>query len=282
MDNFEWIQKGQDWLFEYGTEFLVNLVVFLLILFFGMFVIRALVKVVRLMLEKSSKVSETLRNFVLSILSKVLWVVLFMIALPRLGIDIAPLIAGLGVTGFIIGFAFQETLGNLAAGLMIMLNRPFEIGHYVQASGHEGVVKEINMMATTLTSLDNKKIVIPNSKIWGQSIVNYTAYDIRRVDLTIGVSYSSDIDKVRKVVFDVLKANAQVLDNPGVQVELVEMADSSVNFVVRPWCKTEHYWDVFFAVNTEIKKKLDSEGIEIPFPQVDVHHHGLKGGAVAG
>ncbi|MDP8255122.1 MAG: mechanosensitive ion channel family protein [Candidatus Alcyoniella australis] len=276
----EWIDKGQEWLITNGANFLVNIIVFIIILFAGWLVIRALMRVTKVMFSKSNRVSETLSRFILNVLNKLLWLVLLMLALPRLGVDIAPLIAGLGVTGFIVGFAFQETLGNLSAGLMIMLNEPFKIGDYVDAGGHQGVVKEINMMATTMTTPDNKKIVIPNGKIWGGSVTNYTALDTRRVDLTVGVSYSADIGKTRDAIKGVLDHNKMVLDDPAPMIELVEMADSSVNLVVRPWCKTEHYWDVFFAVNRAIKEELDRNGIEIPFPQVDVHHHGLPERAV--
>ena len=269
-----WLQKGQDWLIQNGADFVVNIVVFLLILIIGRFVIKGFVKLTRKLLKRSNRVSETLENFVVSVVGKVLWVVLLMVALPRLGIDIAPLIAGLGVTGFIVGFAFQESLGNLASGLMLLLNSPFKIGDYIEAAGHAGAVNELNLMATTLTTPDNKKIVIPNRAIWGGSIVNYTALETRRVDMTVGISYSADIGKAISVIAEKLGGISQILKEPATQIELVEMADSSVNLVVRPWVKTADYWDVFFAANRAVKEGLDAAGIEIPFPQVDVHHHG--------
>jgi small conductance mechanosensitive channel len=227
-------------------------------------------------IKKSGRVSELLESFIVNVTGKVLWVVVIMIAIQRFGIEIGPLIAGLGVTGFIIGFACQESLANLAAGIMIALNQPFQVGDLVELSGVTGFVDETNMMATTLHTPDNKKIVAPNGSVWGSTITNYTALDTRRVDLIMGVSYSSDIGKAKDVIHSALKGNELVLDNPESTVEVVEMADSSVNLVVRPWCKTADYWGVFFSVNRAVKEALDQAGIEIPFPQRDVHHYGLE------
>ena len=191
-------------------------------------------------------------------------------------IDIAPLIAGLGVTGFILGFAFQESLANLAAGVMISLNRPFTVGDFVEVSGGTGVVKELNMMATTLSTPDNKVVIVPNKAVWGSAITNYTAMDTRRVDMVVGISYGADISKAKEVITKVIEGIDQCLADPAPMVEVVEMADSSVNLVARPWSKTADYWDVFFAFHHQIKVALDEAGIEIPFPQMDVHHHGLE------
>ena len=276
MQELAMLDKGKEWLVANGPGFVVDLLVFALILFVGAFIIGGLRRVTRSMLERSERVSEALEGFLVNVLGKVLWVLLLMIALPRLGVDVAPLIAGLGVGGFIIGFAFQESLGNLAAGLMIMLNEPFRIGDYVEAGGSAGAINEINMMATTMTTPDNRKVVVPNRSIWGGTIVNYTAMETRRVDLVAGISYGADIGKARDVITSVLEANELVLKDPAWTVEVVEMADSSVNLVVRPWTKTENYWDVYFGVTRAIKEALDNAGIEIPFPQMDIHHHGTQ------
>jgi len=202
-----------------------------------------------------------------------MWVIVLMIGLSQLGIDIGPMVAGLGVTGFVLGFAFQESLSNLASGFMILLNRPFEVGHYIEAAGTAGTVKELTMMATTLNSPDNKKVTIPNRAIWGGTITNYSAEDTRRVDLVVGIGYGADIGKAKEVIMGALTANEQVLADPEPVVEVVEMADSSVNLVVRPWANTDDYWAVYFALNHSIKEALDAEGLEIPFPQMDVHYH---------
>lgn len=271
MEELTWLAQGKAWLMEKGPGFLVDLAVFILIIIVGAIAIKITRKALKMVLHKSKRINETLEKFLVNVTGKVLWVVLLMIALPRLGIDVAPLIAGLGVTGFIVGFAFQESLGNLASGMMIVLNQPFKLGDFVDAGGHQGVIGEINMMATTMVTPDNKKIVLPNRGVWGNPIVNYSALDTRRVDLSVGVAYSSQIGKARDVIADALKATPGVLSDPAPQIELNAMADSSLNLVVRPWCKSADYWNVFFAANQAIKEALDAAGIEIPFPQVDVH-----------
>ena len=275
-EELAYIDKVKEWVAINGASFIVDLVVVLIILIVGKFVIKAICKSLSMSIKKSGRVSELLESFIVNVTGKVLWLVVIMIAIQRVGIEIGPLIAGLGVTGFIIGFACQESLANLAAGIMIALNQPFRVGDLVELSGVTGFVDETNMMATTLHTPDNKKIVAPNGSVWGSTITNYTALNTRRVDLVMGISYSSDIGKAKDVIHSALKGNELVLDNPGSTVEVVEMADSSVNLVVRPWCKTTDYWDVFFSVNRAVKEALDQAGIEIPFPQRDVHHYGLE------
>ena len=271
-----YIDKVKEWIVVNGASFLVDVVVVLIILLIGKIVINAICKSLSISIKKSGRISELLETFIINVTSKVLWVIVIMLAIQKLGIAIGPLVAGLGVTGFIVGFACQESLSNLAAGIMIALNQPFQVGDYVEIAGTSGVVDETNMMATTLHSPDNKKIVVPNGKVWGSTITNYTALDTRRVDLVMGISYTADIGSARDVILSTLKENEMVLDDPVSTVEVVEMADSSVNLVVRPWCKTENYWNAYFSVNRAVKEALDKAGIEIPFPQMDVHHYGLE------
>jgi len=271
-----YIEKVKEWVAVNGATFLVDVVVVLIILVVGNIVIKGICKSLSLSLKKSGKVSELLESFLLNVTSKVLWVIIFMLAIQRLGIAIGPLVAGLGVTGFIVGFACQESLSNLAAGIMIALNQPFQVGNFVEVAGVAGVVDEMNMMATTLHSPDNKKVVVPNGKVWGSTITNYSAHETRRVDLVVGISYSSDIGKAKDVIHSVLKENKAVLNDPAPTVEVVEMADSSVNFVVRPWCNTDDYWNVYFGVTRAVKEAFDQADIEIPFPQMDVHHYGIE------
>ncbi|MBT4137414.1 MAG: mechanosensitive ion channel family protein, partial [Candidatus Latescibacteria bacterium] len=177
--------------------------------------------------------------------------------------------------GFILGFAFQESLGNLAAGLMLLLNAPFKVGDFVEAAGTAGVIQEMNLMATTLTTPDNKKILVPNNNIWGGNIVNYSALDTRRVDMTVGISYTANIGTAIGVIKKVIGSTELALKDPEAVVEVVAMADSSVNLVVRTWVNTADYWAVFFSLQRNIKESLDANNIEIPFPQMDVHHHGF-------
>ena len=276
-----YLDKAKEWLVVNGIDFLVNVIVFFVILIIGKIVISTISNVTRKALQKSNRVSDMLQGFAVNIVSKVLWVIVLMIALQRLGIDIAPLIAGLGVTGFIVGFAFQESLGNLASGLMIALNQPFKVRDFVETGGISGEIQELNMMATTMITLDNKKVVIPNKSVWGSAIINYTALDKRRVDLAVGISYGSDIGKAKKTIIEALKEIKEVLSDPMPEVEVLEMADSSVNLAVRPWCKPDDYWIVFFKANQAAKEALDRGNVTIPFPQLDVHHHGLPSNKVS-
>ncbi len=266
-----WVSQIQEWVVVNGAKLVVDLVVFALILFVGSIAIRWVLRITGTALQRSKRVSEILEKFLLTVLHKVLWVVLIMLALPRIGVEVGPLIAGLGVGGFIIGFAFQESLGNLAAGLMLLINQPYQIGEYVEIGGVAGSVREMNVMATTLTTPDNKKVMVPNRKIWGSEIINYTAMPTRRVDLTIGISYKAEIGKAFSVVSRVLGDHAAVLKDPAPTIGVVTLADSSVNLVVRPWVKTSDYWTTYFDVTRKIKEAFDAEGVGIPFPQMDVH-----------
>lgn len=267
----EMIDVAKGWLAANGTAFAANLVVSLIILLLGSYLIGMVTKAVDRALVANKHVNSLMEKFLTSVVNKLCWLLLLMIVAQRIGIDIGPLIAGLGVTGFILGFAFQESLGNLAAGMMIGINEPFKVGDYIQAGGVEGAVRDMNMMATTVTTPDNKKVVVPNKLIWGAAITNFTAMERRRVDLGVGISYGSDIGKAKQVIMDAVKRVKGVLDDVDPVVEVVGMGDSSVNFVVRPWAATADYWSVFFACNQSIKEALDAAGIEIPFPQIDVH-----------
>jgi small conductance mechanosensitive channel len=270
------VSKVGEWLAVNGIKFLVDLFVVVLIVVVGKLVISWCCKMLRASLQKTGRVSTLLENFITNVVSKILWILVILVAVQRFGVEVGPFIAGLGVTGFIIGFAFQESLGNLAAGMMIALNKPFTAGDFVEVGGNSGVVQDMNMMATTLTTPDNKKIVVPNKNVWGSPITNYTALDTRRVDLVAGISYGADINKAKEVILGVLKEHPAILDDPAPMVEVTEMADSSINLTVRPWCKTADYWSVFFSVNHAVKEALDNAGIEIPFPQMDVHHHRIE------
>ena len=258
------------WFAENGLSFLVNFLVSLLLLLLGSHAIRLLTKATHKALHKTGRVNALLQNFVCSVVNKTAWVLLLMIVIQRLGVNIAPLIAGLGVTGFILGFAFQESLGNLAAGMMLAINQPFGVGDYVSVGGIEGTVQELNMMATTLTTGDNKKVVVPNKVVWGAPITNYTATSRRRVDLAIGIAYGADITKAKRIAMDVLRAHPLVLADPAPLVEVLALGDSAVNLVIRPWCKPADYWTVYFTVIQSVKEAFDRNGIGIPFPQLEV------------
>ena len=222
------------WLTDKGLSFAASFIVALLILLFGWLAIRLIVAAVGKIAEKGGKKKTLFAGFIKSVVSKACWALLIITVLSRLGVDIAPLIAGLGVTGFILGFAFQETLGNFASGLMIAVNEPFKLGDYVVVAGHEGTVLKIDMMATTLATADNKKIVIPNKSAWGSAIVNFTALGRRRVDIKIGIDYGADAGKAIGIALEAVKVVPGVLTDPPPSVTVASLDDSQVTLNIRP------------------------------------------------
>ena len=268
--NQEMISGFYNWMIQHGPALLVNLLLTVVVFLVGWLVIVGLTKALRLILNKT-KLNALVTNFLLGVANKAMWCLLLMIVLKRIGIDITPLIAGLGVTGFILGFAFKDALGNLAAGLMIAVNQPFKVGDYISCGGKEGTVKALNMTMTELSTADGKRVIVPNSVVWGAPVTNFsTISGYRRVDLIASVSYRSDVEKVKRVLRETISAIPGVVADPAPVVELLEMASSSVNFAVRPFCAAADYWRVYFAANQAIKAAFDQEGIEIPFPQMDV------------
>jgi small conductance mechanosensitive channel len=205
-----------------------------------------------------------------------------MIVLAALGVNITPLFALVGGASFIIAFAMQETLSNLAAGLMIMINRPFDEGDFVQVAGLGGSVKHVSIVSTTIATPDNQVIVIPNSKVWGDVITNVTASDTRRVDLVFGIGYSDSIEQAQRVLEEVVAQHPLILKEPAPVIRVSELADSSVNFIVRPWTKTSDYWSVYWDLQRAVKEAFDANDISIPFPQTDMHLHVIEKGKDAG
>ena len=210
-------------------------------------------------------------RFVVSAASKIGWAFVLVMAIERLGVDVAPIIAGLGVTGFVVGFACQESLASLAAGLMIAINEPFKVGDYVVVAGLEGSVTALDMMAVTLATPDNRKITIPNKAAWGQPIVNFSALGRRRVDISVGIAYGADISLAKRTALAAVSSLPGVLGDPAPMVEVKSLDDSAVTLTVRMWAKTPDYWSVYFAAIQGVKESFDREGVAIPFPQLDVH-----------
>lgn len=192
-------------------------------------------------------------------------------AIDRLGVQTTSLIAIFGAAGLAVGLALKDSLGNFASGVMILMFRPFKVGDYVEAAGTAGTIKEIRIFATMMTSPDNKVIMVPNGSIMSGNIVNYSAMATRRVDLKFGVSYSADLSKVKAVILSVLEADERILKDPAPNIAVAELADSSVNLIVRPWVNTPDYWGVYWGTVEAVKRRFDEEGISIPFPQMDVH-----------
>jgi small conductance mechanosensitive channel len=217
--------------------------------------------------------SQLLQRMVLMIVRNAIIVIGMLVALAQIGISLGPLLAGLGVAGFIVGFALQETLSNFASGMMILIYRPFDVDDFVEAAGVSGKVSSMSLVNTTILTFDNQTIVVPNNKIWGDVIRNVTAQKTRRIDLVFGISYSDDIPKAERVLQEIVDSHEAVLDEPAPMIRLHELGDSSVNFIVRPWVKTDDYWETYWSMTRAVKLRFDEEGISIPFPQRDVHLH---------
>jgi len=258
------------WVSDKGPQVLMNVAIAAVIFLVGWLVIRIVDMLIRRAFARSKR-KRLLTNFVVSVITKSCWAVLLIMVLGRLGVDVAPLIAGLGVTGFILGFAFQESLGNLASGLMIAINEPFKVGDFIEAAGLQGSVLEVNMMATVLATGDNKRIVLPNKSVWGGPITDYSAMETRRVDLQVGIAYGADIAKAIDVIREAVLNVPGVLAEPAPTVATAALAESQVTINVRPWAKNSDYWAVYAATLKAVKDELGRAGIEIPFPQVTVH-----------
>ena len=267
----ETLRQALDWLADRGISFAFDLLAALVILLVGWLVTRLIVAAVGRAVSKGHPKKTLLANFIRNATSKVCWSVLLVVVLGKLGVNVAPIVAGLGVTGFILGFAFQESLGNLAAGLMIAANEPFKIGDYVVVAGNEGSVLKVDMMATVLATADNKKIIIPNKSAWGGPIVNYSALGRRRVDMKIGIDYSCDVAKAIRVALETLPTVPGVLTDPAPAVFVAALDESCVTLNVRPWTDGSRYWAVYNDAQIAVKTAFERNGIAIPFPQITVH-----------
>jgi small conductance mechanosensitive channel len=267
-----WLESGEDWLIDNGPRWIFKVIVFLLILLAFRFLAGITRRLVRKAVTTSKvNLSQLLQNQVISFAGKVVMFLGLLVALSQLGIELAPVLAGLGIAGFIIGFALQDTLSNFAAGMMILVYRPYDVGDAVEAGGVMGTVKAMNLVSTTITTWDNQKLVVPNSKIWGDVIRNITAEPNRRVDMTFSIAYADDIEHAERVLEDIVKRNELVLADPEPVIRLHALGESSMDFVVRPWAKTSDYWTVYWDITRAVKQRFDAEGITIPFPQRDVH-----------
>ena len=217
--------------------------------------------------------SSLLKTFLINFVRQATLAIGTIVALAALEVNISPLLALIGGAAFVVGLALQGTLSNFAQGLIILAYQPFDVGDAIDAGGVNGVVESMNMLSTTIRTFDNKIVIVPNGKIGGDTITNATATETRRVDLVFGIGYADDIDKAEAVLTKLVTEHPLVLADPAPVVKLNELADSSVNFVVRPWTKTGDYWTVYWDLVKGVKQAFDREGISIPFPQQDVHIH---------
>ena len=267
-----WLEDAADWLRSNGASLVFQVLAFGLLLLAFWIAARIGRGLVRRAIDRSKlQVSSLARDFFIKMTGRLILLFGFIIAIAQLGIEVAPLLAGLGIAGFIIGFALQDTLSNFASGMMILVYRPFDEGDVVEAGGVMGKVDKMNLVSTMVLTFDNQLLVVPNKQIWGGVIRNVTHKDTRRVDMQFGIGYSDDIPKAEKVLSEIVTGHDKVLKDPAPVIRLHQLGDSSVDFIVRPWAKTGEYWDVYWDVTREVKRRFDEEGISIPFPQRDVH-----------
>ncbi|OUS17791.1 mechanosensitive ion channel protein [Gammaproteobacteria bacterium 50_400_T64] len=269
MDSFESITATMiGWATLYGVKIIVALLIFVI----GKWVAKKMGSVTERMM-KIREVDEALVNFASSMVYYALLIFVVIAALGQIGIQTASFVAIVGAAGLAIGLAMQGSLSNFASGVLIILFKPFKVGDFVEMAGAAGVVESIMIFTTEMKTGDNKKIIIPNSSVLGGVITNYSANDTRRVDLVVGIGYNDDIDKARSVLEALIDADGRILKDPAPLVAVSELADSSVNFVVRSWVNSADYWGVYFGLTEAVKKRFDQEGISIPYPQQDVHLH---------
>lgn len=261
-----WLTDNSDILIQYG----VNIISAVLILFIGNMIVKAIANSVAKLLAKRD-MDPAVVEFIHGLVRYLLFVIVLIAALGRLGVQTASVVAVIGAAGLAVGLALQGSLSNFAAGILIVSFRPFKSGDFVEVSGVAGVVEAIQIFQTVLKTGDNKMVVVPNGSIIGGAITNYSRHDTRRIDFTIGVSYDADLKLTKEVLQKVVEADSRVLLDKGITIGVVALADSSVNFVVRPWVKTADYWGVYFDLMQAIKEALDENNIGIPYPQMDVH-----------
>lgn len=248
----------------------INIVMALAIFMVGKFVVGLLVKVAKKLMTKA-KVDNILVNFIGSIVKTVLLLFVIIAALDQLGVNTTSMIALIGAAGLAIGLALQGTLQNLASGVMLIIFRPFGDGDFIEAGGVSGVVEQIGIFSITMRTGDNREVIIPNGEIYGGTITNYSARSTRRVDMVFGIGYDDDLKKAKDILNRILSEDERILKDPAPLVAVAELADSSVNFNVRPWCATGDYWGVYFDIHEKVKLTFDAEGISIPYPQMDIH-----------
>ncbi|MDH3591218.1 MAG: mechanosensitive ion channel family protein [Planctomycetota bacterium] len=268
----KWFDKAKKWFVEDGPGVLFKIILFFLILFAARVIGNILGGIASRALNASKlKVSDLLKAFFVNVVTKTVFLVGLIIALGTIGINTGPLLAGVGVLGFVVGFALQDTLANFAAGIMILLYRPYDVGDLVETGGVMGKVESMTLVSTSIVTLDNQMVVVPNGAIWGNVITNITAMPIRRCDLVIGVGYSDDLGRAQQIMLDAIKTVPTALADPAPVVRTCNLGESSVDFVVRPWCNTSDYWDCYWTTVEACKNALDKAGLNIPFPQRDLH-----------
>ena len=274
------VDSVREWIIEHGPQWAFKLLVFVLILVVFAMLARIVKRIAgRALASSRVRASKLLQDLLVSFAGKAIFLVGILIALAQLGFKIGPVLAGLGIVGFIVGFALQETLSNFAAGVMILIYRPFDVGDAVETGGISGKVKQMNLVSTTITTFDNQRVIVPNRKIWGDVIRNINAEKIRRVDMVFGIGYDDDSDLAERILHEIVDHHELALDDPPPVIRLHTLGESSVDFIVRPWVKSADYWEAYWHITRAVKKRFDEEGISIPFPQQDLHVYQHASGA---
>jgi small conductance mechanosensitive channel len=256
---------------EGGFRWAVNIVQFIVIVI--VFYLLSIVagKAAKKALSKSKTFSSLLREFLVMSARRLVFIIGFFVALSALEVNIGPVLAIVGAAGFVIAFALQNSLSNFASGILMLIYRPFDVKDMISVAGVLGKVESMNLLSTQLRTPDNQLIIVPNNSVWGDVITNVTGITERRIDLVFGIGYSDDIDKAQKILEEIVSGHELVMKDPEPVVKLHELADSSVNFICRPWVRPDNYWEVYWDITREVKRRFDAEGVSIPFPQTDVH-----------
>ncbi|MGB0980932.1 MAG: mechanosensitive ion channel family protein [Winogradskyella sp.] len=270
MDTQKWIDKGYNLIVDFGPKLIAAILIWII----GNWIIKMMLKGLTKVMNKGNY-DESLKKFLLNLITWALKIILIIAVLSQVGIETTSFAAIIAAAGLAIGLALQGSLGNFAGGVLLMIFKPIKIGDLIEAQGELGVVKEIEIFTTKLLTPTNKEVIIPNGALSNGNIVNYSSEGQLRVDLTFGVSYDADIKQTKAILMETLTANPKVLNDPEPTVNVSELADSSVNFAVRPWCTVADYWDVYFETHENVKIALDAAGIEIPYPHaVEIQKEG--------
>ena len=262
---------------DYAMPWAIKIVMAIAIFVIGKWVVKVIVNLVKKLLGRSESMDEMLINFLGSIVNAVLLLFVIIASLDQLGVDTSSLVALIAAAGLAIGLALQGSMQNFAAGVMIIIFKPFKSGDFIEAGGVSGVVEKVQIFSTTMRTGDNKEVIVPNGGIYGGPITNFSARDTRRVDMVFGIGYDDDIRKAKEILEGLVAADDRILKDPAPVVALSELADSSVNFIVRPWVNSGDYWAVMWDMNEKVKMSFDEAGISIPYPQMDVHLHKQEG-----
>lgn len=259
-------EMTQSYVLDFGLKFIAALAIFLI----GRWIAKAITSMVRRTMN-AADTDQTLVRFLGSMLYAILLTLVILAAIGQLGIKTSGFVAILGAAGLAIGLALQGSLSNFAAGVLIILFRPYRVGDFIEAAGVSGSIEAVQIFTTVLKTGDNKQVIIPNAEVMAGVITNYSAHETRRIDMVFGCGYDDDLAEVKAVLQGILDEDERILAEPAPTIGLMELADSSVNFAVRPWVKTADYWGVYFDVNEQVKVRFDAAGLSIPYPQSDVH-----------